>query len=41
MGSILKCQQIHEESFADFMTLEFGTDRLSRNIGDELQLYAE
>jgi hypothetical protein len=28
------------EDFLDFLTLEDGTDRLSRNVGQELPLYA-
>jgi hypothetical protein len=41
IGPILKSQEIQEESFfLDFLTLEDETDRLHRNIGKELPLYA-
>ena len=31
--------EVHED-FLDFLILEDGTDRLSRNVGQELPLYA-
>jgi len=34
-----KDQEIHEE--LGFLTLEYGTDRLSRNVGKKLPLYDE
>jgi hypothetical protein len=37
---IFKGQQIQEEGFLDFLTLEDWTDRSSRNVGKELPLHA-
>ena len=40
IGSIFKGQEVQVEYQEDFSTLEDGTDRLSRNVGAELPLYA-
>ena len=39
IGHIFKGQEIQDDSFLDFLTLEDGTDRLSRNVGKELALH--
>jgi hypothetical protein len=31
---------VQEEFFLDCFTLEYGTDRLSRNVGNKLPFYA-
>jgi hypothetical protein len=42
LGPIFKGQEVQEENlfFLDFLTLEDGTDRLSRNVGKGLPLDA-
>jgi hypothetical protein len=35
-----KCRNGHKEFFLDYLNLEDGTDRLSRNVGDQLVAYA-
>jgi hypothetical protein len=38
IGSVLQGQEIQESQ--DFLTLEYGTNRSSQNVGKELPLYA-
>jgi len=40
IGHIFKGQEIQDDSFLDFLTLEDGTDRLSRNVVKALALHA-
>ena len=39
IGNFFKSQALQEKRL-DFLTLENGTDRLSRNVGTELPFYA-
>jgi hypothetical protein len=39
IGPFFKDKEVQEECFLDFFTPEYGTDRLSRNVGKGLPFY--